>query len=80
MESVGGTHGVDDSAPVISVPERDGHNQHERKEGGDNAVMMRRDPSSSSESPIDDDLERGDAYELQPRSSVRRRSTISRAE
>ncbi|PLB52932.1 anion exchange family protein [Aspergillus steynii IBT 23096] len=79
MESVGGTHGVDDAAPVISVPERDGHSQ-ERKAGGDNAVMMRRDVSSSSESPIDDDLERGDAYELQPRSSVRRRSTISRAE
>lgn len=80
MESVGGTHGIDDAAHVVSATERNDHSHHERKTEGDNAVMMRHDISSSSESPIDDDLERGEAYELQPRSSVRRRSTISRGE
>ncbi|KAK1142441.1 hypothetical protein N8T08_007803 [Aspergillus melleus] len=81
MESVGGTHGIDeDAAPVGSATGRDDHSQHNRKTEGDNAVMMRRDMSTSSESPVDDDLERGEAYELQARSSVRRRSTTSRAE
>ena len=39
--------------------------------------MMRRDETSSSESPVEDDLERGEAYELQERPSVRRRSGTS---
>ncbi|KAI9044373.1 anion exchange family protein [Aspergillus affinis] len=81
MESVGGTHGIDDgAAPVGLVTGRDDHNQHNRKADGDSAVMMRGDMNSSSESPVGDDLERGEAYELQTRSSVRRRSTTSRAE
>ena len=72
MESVGGSHGVDQEP----VPEDNSRNNS--KSQPNSAVLMRRDQSSSSESPIEDDLERGEAYELQTRSAFRRRSTASR--
>lgn len=67
MESVGGTHGLEETEEggVAGVQPSD-----------DNGVLSQN--STSSESPVEDnDLERGEAYEL--RSSVRRRSTTSRA-
>lgn len=67
MESVGGTHGLEENeeGDVGGVQSSD-----------DNGVLGRN--STSSESAVEDnDLERGEAYEL--RSSVRRRSTTSRA-
>lgn len=60
MESVGGTHGLeeesaDSAATGVEIPS-----------SGGNGVLRGR-PSSSSESAVeDDDLERGEAYELQP--------------
>ena len=89
MESVGGTHGMDDDdnnnnnnnnnggSASGAVQEEGTANRRQSKNPGDNAVLMRRDHSSSSEEVVQDDLERGVAYELQPRSSVRRRSTTS---
>ncbi|KAL4897005.1 anion exchange family protein [Aspergillus ambiguus] len=77
MESVGGTHGMDERIASVSVAGDDG--RRPSKTPGDNAVMMRR-AESSSESPVEDDLERGEAYELQTRSGMRRRSTTSRVE
>ncbi|KAL5357863.1 HCO3 transporter family-domain-containing protein [Aspergillus floccosus] len=77
MESVGGAHGIDERIASVSAP-NDG-SRRSSKNSGDNAVMMRR-AESSSESPVEDDLERGEAYELQTRSGVRRRSTTSRVE
>ncbi|KAF4217054.1 hypothetical protein CNMCM6457_004716 [Aspergillus fumigatiaffinis] len=77
MESVGGTYGYDEvelSAPSAA----DTPNRGSKKPDSDGGIMIRRD--SSSESPIEDDLERGEAYELQPVSSVRRRSTTSRVD
>ena len=84
MESVGGTHGMDDDdnnnnnnnggSASGAVQEEGTANRRQSKNPGDNAVLMRRDHSSSSEEVVQDDLERGEAYELQPRSSVRRRS------
>ncbi|PYI10201.1 hypothetical protein BO78DRAFT_306302 [Aspergillus sclerotiicarbonarius CBS 121057] len=69
MESVGGTHGLDESAVPADRDER----RDSKTGGGDNGVMMRRD-ETSSESAVEDDLERGEVYEMQ-RSTVRRRST-----
>ncbi|GAB1211764.1 hypothetical protein ATERTT37_000888 [Aspergillus terreus] len=77
MESVGGAHGIDERVASISVP-NDG-TRSPSKTTGDNALMMGR-AESSSESPVEDDLERGEAYELQTRSGVRRRSTTSRVD
>ncbi|BCR85604.1 anion exchange family protein [Aspergillus chevalieri] len=82
MESVGGTHCVDESADSGS-----NHDQGQSKAPSGEAAMMRRDRSSSG-SAVEDDLERGEAYEMQPqpqqlsqsqsRGSVRtRRSTAS---
>lgn len=78
MESVGGTHGVDDSADPGSI---NGQGQGQSKAPTGEAAMMRRDRSSSG-SAVEDDLERGKAYEMQSqpqsRASVRtRRSTAS---
>lgn len=70
MESVGGSHEGDEAA----TPE---DNSGDNKTPTDNAVMMRGGQSSSSDSPVEDDLERGEAYELQTQSAFRRRSTTS---
>lgn len=70
MESVGGTYGLEeDSAEVTSS----GPHMN-----GGNAVLAGRQSSSSDSAIEDNDLERGEAYEMHPRSSVRRRSTASR--
>ena len=74
MESVGGTHGVDES-----VDPESSNGQGQSKAPSGEAAMICRDRSSSG-SAVGDDLERGDAYEMQPqsRASVRtRRSTAS---
>ncbi|KAF4271772.1 hypothetical protein CNMCM8057_006828 [Aspergillus fumigatus] len=77
MESVGGTYGYDE-VELSATSAADTPNRGSEKPDSDGGVMVRRD--SSSESPIEDDLERGEAYELQPVSSVRRRSTTSRVD
>lgn len=71
MESVGGSYEADEE----STPEDNLRNKSKSQPG--NAVMMRGDQSSSSESAVEDDMERGEAYELQTMSTVRRRSTAS---
>lgn len=76
MESVGGTHGVDDSTDPGFI---NGQGQGQSKTPTGETAMVRRDRSSSG-SAVEDDLERGEAYEMQPqsRASVRtRRSTTS---
>lgn len=73
MESVGGTY--EDDEDEDATPE-DNTRRNSKSQTG-SAVMMRRDHSSSSESPVEDDLERGEAYELQPQPTFRRRSTTS---
>ncbi|KAJ5648405.1 hypothetical protein N7490_004777 [Penicillium lividum] len=69
MESVGGTHGLEEQESAEATSSG--------AQSSDNGVLRGR--SSSSESAVEDnDLERGEAYEL--RSSMRRRSTTSRAD
>lgn len=69
MESVGGTHGLEEESADLTSTGAD------ISSGGGNGVMGGR--SSSSESAVEeDDLERGEAYELQ--STVHRRSSHSR--
>lgn len=67
MESVGGTYGMD---------EKTEEGPSGRANDGADGVLAGR-LSSSSESAVEDDLERGEAYELPTRASVRRRSTAS---
>jgi hypothetical protein len=72
MESVGGTHGLDEEAKEAMSSGANGSSI-----GGDG--VLRGGPSSSSESAVEDsDLERGEAYELPSLSTMRRRSTTSR--
>ncbi|OJK05202.1 hypothetical protein ASPACDRAFT_110526 [Aspergillus aculeatus ATCC 16872] len=75
MESVGGTHGLDDSfGGEGALAGHDGGRSNSKARGGeDNGVFANRD-ESSSESVVGDDLERGEVFEMQ-RSAVRRRST-----
>ncbi|EAW09663.1 anion exchange family protein [Aspergillus clavatus NRRL 1] len=76
MESVGGTYGYDEvetSAPSAVEP-----HQHGSRTDAIDSSMMRRDVSS--ESPVEDDLERGESHELHPMSSIRRRSVSGRAD
>lgn len=75
MESVGGSHEASDDS---DTGEESGGSH--LKSSQDNSVMMRRDMSSSSESAVEDNMERGEAHELRSISSIRRRSTASRAE
>lgn len=63
MESVGGTYGVAKVAEEVTG-------------SGGNGVLGGRQ-SSSSDSAVEDDVERAEAYELQTRPPVRRRSTAS---
>ncbi|KAJ5692803.1 hypothetical protein N7462_002226 [Penicillium macrosclerotiorum] len=72
MESVGGTHGLEGDSPDATTSGAD-------ISSSDGNGVLRGRPSSSSDSALEDnDLERGESYEL--RSSVRRRSTTSRAD
>lgn len=83
MESVGGTYGMDEGVDSSTTLEgntttattKGGHGG--TSSGGDRSgVLGRRDDSRDcSESSVEDDLERGELYELQTRSSMRRRST-----
>ena len=78
MESVGGTYGGQDNN---NSDDDDNGNDPASTSGGkvnasrDEDSTRRRDPSSYSESPFDDQLERGEGYELQPRASYRRKSS-----
>lgn len=68
MESVGGTYGLEEEAEDVA--------SGRANEGGDGVLAGRL--SSSSESAVEEDnLERGEAYELPTRASLRRRSTAS---
>jgi len=69
MESVGGTHGMEDDEAVAS-----GAQESSRGGGG---VLRSRDSTSSEPAVEDSDLERGESYELPSRVS-RRRSTTTR--
>ncbi|KAJ5684111.1 uncharacterized protein N7477_000456 [Penicillium maclennaniae] len=72
MESVGGTHGLDEETEEATTSATDG-----LPNGGDGVLRGR--PSSSSEPVIENnDLESGDAYEMTTRSSMTRRNTTSR--
>ena len=73
MESVGGSHEAEDT----EMSQGDHRSPSNSKSPADHAVMMRRGESSSSEPAVEDDLERGEAYELQERPQVRRRSGTS---
>ncbi|KAJ5276643.1 hypothetical protein N7524_002796 [Penicillium chrysogenum] len=73
MESVGGNHGMEDYDEAVASGARD-----EYLSGRDGVLRSR--SSTSPESAVeDDDLERGEAYELASRVS-RRRSTVSRVD
>ncbi|KAJ5174660.1 uncharacterized protein N7482_000537 [Penicillium canariense] len=73
MESVGGTHGLEEEESTDATP-----SGADISSSDGNGVLGGRH-SSSQESPVEDsDLERGEAYEL--RSTVRRRSTTSRVD
>ncbi|CAG8288235.1 unnamed protein product [Penicillium olsonii] len=65
MESVGGTHGMDDHEAVASGAQ-------ENSRGGDGVLRSRN--STSSESAAED-LERGESYELASRAQHRRSTT-----
>ncbi|KAJ5582406.1 hypothetical protein N7535_001026 [Penicillium sp. DV-2018c] len=69
MESVGGTHGLEEYNEVVARGAQD------QSSSGNDGVLRNRS-STSPESAVEDDLERGEAYELQSRVS-RRRSTVS---
>ncbi|KAJ5988905.1 hypothetical protein N7481_004115 [Penicillium waksmanii] len=72
MESVGGTYGLDEDTTEAVA------SGAQNSTSGGNDILEGR-LSSSSESAVDgNDLERGEAYEMTSRSSVRRRSTTSR--
>jgi hypothetical protein len=69
MESVGGTHGVDDGEAMASGAQQHSH--------GDERVLGSRHSTSSDSAAEDNDLERGESYEL-PSRETHRRSTASR--
>lgn len=73
MESVGGTHGLEEDTDSTA---------HASPSTGGNGVLQRNHSSSSSSEPVVEDhyLEMGEAYELRPISSVRRRSTVNRVD
>lgn len=78
MESVGGTYGVDESAVTTDQEGELPKHDDGILENNPNISERSNDPGSSSELSIEDNMERGEIYELQPqpRSSItRRRST-----
>lgn len=70
MESVGGTHGMDDE-PVATEAQGTSH--------GGEGVLRHRNSTSPESATEENDLERGESYELPSRAS-HRRSTISRVD
>lgn len=71
MESVGGTYGLDED-----TTEAEASGAQTSPSDGNGVVRSRLSPSSES-AVEDNDLERGEAYEMTSRSSVRRRSIAS---
>lgn len=65
MESVGGTHGYEGEHPA-------------NPDGVLGTGRQSKSSSSHEGSAVEDDLERGETYELQPKSSMRRRSHIEK--
>ncbi|KAJ9356186.1 hypothetical protein DTO027B9_3728 [Paecilomyces variotii] len=82
MESVGGTYGMDESTTTINEEEEPP--KHGGGVLGNNPGIFERsnDPRSSSESSVEDGMERGEIYELQPNphSSITRRISTNAAE
>ncbi|KAL2014291.1 hypothetical protein VTN00DRAFT_1816 [Thermoascus crustaceus] len=79
MESVGGTYDLtegEDSNTTLDDTNKGG--RHGTSGDGAGVLARRDDSGDSSESPVEDDLERGELYELQTRSSMRRRSTTGK--
>lgn len=79
MESVGGTYDLtegEDSSTTLDDTDKGG--RHGTSGDGQGVLGRRDDSGDSSESPVEDDLERGELYELQTRSSMRRRSTTGK--
>ncbi|PYH41351.1 anion exchange family protein [Aspergillus saccharolyticus JOP 1030-1] len=76
MESVGGTHGLEETFGADALAANEGASSSSKNRGGprDGVFDAVTREESSSESVVDDDLERGEVYEMQ-RSAVRRRST-----
>lgn len=72
MESVGGTHGLEDYDEAIAS------GAQEEYSSGDDGVLRNRTSASPASAVEEDELERGEAYELASR--VSRRSTASRAD
>lgn len=70
MESVGGTYGLEEDSAEAAAS---ASHQHQGE-----GVLGGRTSTSSDSAVEDNDLERGEAYEMHTRSSVRRRSTTSR--
>ncbi|PLN80051.1 HCO3 transporter family-domain-containing protein [Aspergillus taichungensis] len=79
MESVGGTHGVDDDSDAGGEGARPGGRSSSEDDAG-GEMMLRRGEGEGSESPVGGDLERGEAYEMQSRAGMRRRSMASGVE
>lgn len=74
MESVGGTYGIDEDSEHTGQAASSGA----QNSPGDGNGILRGRISTSSESAVEDnDLERGEAYEMVSRPSTRRRSTAS---
>ncbi|KAJ5902630.1 hypothetical protein N7495_003158 [Penicillium taxi] len=69
MESVGGTHELVEEDVNVALSDS--------RASGDKGVLRARNVSSSGPIIEGNDLERGEAYELQPRSLARRRSAAS---
>ncbi|PKY08132.1 hypothetical protein P168DRAFT_300890 [Aspergillus campestris IBT 28561] len=78
MESVGGTHGANGDSDAEG--EGAGARPAGRPSSKDDASgesMMRRGEGEGAEAPVEGDLERGEAYEMQSRAGMRRRSMAS---
>lgn len=74
MESVGGTHGLDEESEEVTSSAAKGSSN------GGNGVLRSRSSSFSEPVVENNDLESGEAYEMTTRSSMRRRSTTSRVD
>lgn len=73
MESVGGTHGMEDCDEAVAS------GGQQNSSNGGNGILRNRTSASPESAVEEDDLERGEAYEL-PSLVSRRRSTASRVD
>ena len=77
MESVGGTYGFSDDESGNDLTSSTQGGAHSGVLAGAGLSGQRPDGSrSSSDSAIEDELERGEVYEMQPTPSMRRRSRV----